>query len=96
MFILSIALLNIALFIIFIILGIFIFDKLYKSDKPIIICIWHGFFIFPMFFLKKHYIQTKIVSSTHADSMILARVLNDYGFNLIKGFSNYVYYKKLF
>ena len=64
-----------------------LFDKLYKSDKPIIICIWHGFFIFPMFFLRKHYIQTKVVSSTHADSMILARVLKDYGFNLIKGSS---------
>ena len=64
-----------------------LFDKLHKSDKPIIICIWHGFFVFPMFFLKKHYIQTKVVSSTHTDSMILARVLNDYGFNLIKGSS---------
>ena len=64
-----------------------LFDKLHKSDKPIIICIWHGFFIFPMFFLKKHYIQTKVVSSTHADSMILARVLIDYGFSLIKGSS---------
>ena len=67
--------------------GVELFEKLHKSDRPIIICIWHGFFIFPMFFLKKYYIQTNVVSSTHVDSMILARVLKGYGFNLIKGSS---------
>ena len=67
--------------------GLDIFKKIHKSDQPILICIWHGFFIFPMNFLKNNYIETKVVSSTHPDSMVLAKVLNDYGFRLIKGSS---------
>ena len=61
--------------------------KLSQSERPILICVWHGFFIFPLNFLKNNYIETKIISSTHPDSMILAKVLNDYGFSLIKGSS---------
>ena len=63
------------------------FKKLSQSERPILICVWHGFFIFPLNFLKNNYIETKIISSTHPDSMILAKVLNDYGFSLIKGSS---------
>ena len=67
--------------------GLEIFKSLCKSDKPVVVCVWHGFFIFPMNFLKNNHIETKVVSSTHPDSMILARVLTDYGFTLIKGSS---------
>ena len=63
------------------------FRRLIGSNQPVLICVWHGFFIFPMNFLKNYYKETKIVSSTHPDSMVLARVLNDYGFSLIKGSS---------
>ena len=64
-----------------------LFKKLCQSDRPIVICVWHGCFIFPMNFLKNHYIETKLVSSTHPDSMVLAKVLKGYGFSLIKGSS---------
>jgi|TARA_B100002052_G_C15748999_1_gene536859 hypothetical protein len=67
--------------------GVERFNKLVDSNRPVLVCVWHGFFIFPMVFLKNYYKQTKIVSSTHPDSMVLAKVLNDYGFNLIKGSS---------
>ncbi len=67
--------------------GVERFNKLVVSNQPVLVCVWHGYFIFPMIFLKKYYKQTKIVSSTHPDSMVLAKVLNDYGFNLIKGSS---------
>ena len=63
------------------------FRRLIGSNQPVLICVWHGFFIFPMNFLKNYYKETKIVSSTHPDSMVLAKVLNDYGFSLIKGSS---------
>ncbi len=59
-----------------------------QSNSPVLICVWHGLFIFPLIYLKKNYIKTKIVSSTHKDSMILARILNHYGFELIKGSSS--------
>ena len=67
--------------------GIDVFNDSCKSNSPVVVCVWHGFFIFPMNFLKNNYIETKIVSSTHPDSMILGRVLTDYGFTLIKGSS---------
>ena len=59
-----------------------------ESNSPILICVWHGLFIFPLIYLKKNYIKTKIVSSTHKDSRALARILKYYGFNLIKGSSS--------
>tara|TARA_Y100000768_G_scaffold386097_1_gene373686 strand:- start:3399 stop:4028 length:630 start_codon:yes stop_codon:yes gene_type:complete len=67
--------------------GVENFRRLIGSNQPVLICVWHGFFIFPMNFLKNYYKETKIVSSTHPDSMVLAKVLNDYGFSLIKGSS---------
>ena len=67
--------------------GVENFKRLIGSNQPVLICVWHGFFIFPMNFLKNYYKETKIVSSTHPDSMVLAKVLNDYGFSLIKGSS---------
>ena len=61
--------------------------KLQKSGSPILICLWHGYFIFPMIYLKKQFSFAKVVSSTHKDSMVLASVLERFGFDLIKGSS---------
>ena len=58
----------------------------YKSDSPVLICLWHGLFIFPLIYLKKYYLNTKIISSTHKDSLVLAKILEYYGFTLIKHF----------
>ncbi len=60
---------------------------LQKSDSPILICLWHGYFIFPMVYLKRQFSFAKVVSSTHKDSMVLASVLERFGFDLIKGSS---------
>ena len=57
------------------------------SNRPTLICMWHGQFIFPMLYLKKNFPNTTVISSTHKDSMILANVLKQYKFNLIKGSS---------
>jgi hypothetical protein len=62
--------------------------KLQESDSPILICLWHGYFIFPMIYLKRHFSFAKVVSSTHKDSMVLAYVLKRFGFDLIKGSSS--------
>ena len=64
------------------------FQKLIDSDFPILVCMWHGNFIFPMIYFKRFFPSVKVVSSTHNDSMILATVLKKYGFNLIKGSSS--------
>ena len=62
--------------------------KIHSSNQPILVCLWHGYFIFPMIFLKRTYSFSKVVSSTHRDSLILAAVLQKFGFSLIKGSSS--------
>ena len=64
------------------------FKILNDSDSPILICLWHGYFIFPMIYLKRYFSFSKVVSSTHKDSMILAKTLQWFGFDLIKGSSS--------
>ena len=63
-------------------------NKLIKSDSPILLCMWHGNFIFPMIYFKRFLPQIQVISSTHNDSNILANVLKKYGFYLIKGSSS--------
>ena len=62
--------------------------KAYASNRPTLICVWHGQFIFPLIYFKKTFTNIKVVSSNHKDSMVLARVLIKYGFSLIKGSSS--------
>ncbi len=62
--------------------------EIHESSRPVLICLWHGYFIFPMIFLKRNYSFSKVVSSTHKDSMVLAAVLQKFGFSLIKGSSS--------
>ena len=62
--------------------------EIHSSNSPILICLWHGYFIFPMIYLKQNYSFSKVVSSTHKDSMVLAAVLQKFGFSLIKGSSS--------
>ena len=66
-----------------------ILKSAYDSNSPVLICVWHGLFVFPLIYLKQNYIETKVISSTHKDSMVLARILKYYGFNLIKGSSSH-------
>ena len=63
------------------------FKECLKSSKPLLVCTWHGSFIFPLFFLKNNHTEASVVSSTHKDSLVLGKVLQYYGFNLIKGSS---------
>ena len=32
--------------------GVERFNKLVVSNQPVLVCVWHGYFIFPMIFLK--------------------------------------------
>ena len=63
-------------------------NKLIESDSPVLVCMWHANFIFPMIYFKRFVPQIQVVSSTHSDSNILANVLKKYGFYLIKGSSS--------
>ncbi|MAV64637.1 MAG: hypothetical protein CMG00_05550 [Candidatus Marinimicrobia bacterium] len=65
-----------------------VFEKAVSSKKPVLVCAWHGYFIFPLMFFKKNFTNINVVSSNHKDSMILGSVLKKYGFLLIKGSSS--------
>ena len=65
-----------------------VLESLRKSKEPVLICIWHGIFIFPFIYLKKMSSNIHVVSSSHRDSQVLARVLKHHGFRLIKGSSS--------
>ena len=59
-----------------------------ESRSPVLICLWHGLCIFPLIYLKQFAKKIKVVSSTHKDSLVLAKILKYYGFSLIKGSSS--------
>ena len=63
------------------------FETSLNSSKALLICTWHGNFIFPMIFLKREHSDTFVISSTHKDSLVLGKILQFYGFRLIKGSS---------
>jgi len=58
-----------------------------KSDRPILMCSWHGRFMFAVHYLRTHNIKVWAISSTHDDSETLAKVLQRWGFGLIRGSS---------
>ena len=65
-----------------------VLEEAKESSSPTLICVWHGFFVFPLMCLKKTADKITVVSSSHNDSMVLAKILKYYGFTLIKGSSS--------
>ena len=61
--------------------------KLIKSGDPVMLCVWHGRLIFPSWYLR-HHTTLYIISSRHPDSQLLAHVLNNWGYGLIRGSTN--------
>ena len=64
------------------------FNKALASGKPIMLCVWHGRFSFPAFWLAKNNIHAYAIASRHGDAAIIARIFKRWGFGLIRGSSN--------
>ena len=58
-----------------------------EKSRPILICCWHSRFVLVSRFFKKIHLPLWAVSSTHADSEILANVLKSWKIKLIRGSS---------
>ena len=59
-----------------------------KSRKaPILICCWHSRFLLVSYYFKKIKLNLWAISSTHRDSQLMAKILTQWGFRLIKGSS---------
>ncbi len=64
------------------------FNKVLASGKPIMLCVWHGRFSFPAFWLAKNHIHAYAIASRHGDAAIIARIFKRWGFGLIRGSSS--------
>ena len=61
--------------------------NLIQSGDPAMLCVWHGRFLFPSWYMRFH-TTLHIISSRHPDSEILAHILRYWGYSLIRGSTN--------
>ena len=61
--------------------------NLIKSGDPVMLCVWHGRLLFPSWYIRQH-TTLHIISSRHADSELLAHILRNWGYTLIRGSTN--------
>jgi len=64
------------------------FNKALASGKPIMLCVWHGRFSFPAFWLAKNHIHAYAIASRHGDAAVIAHIFKRWGFSLIRGSSS--------
>jgi len=58
------------------------------SEKtPIMICSWHGRLSYAAWYLRREKIRTWVIASFHNDGDVMARILERWGFRLIRGSS---------
>ena len=68
--------------------GELFFDIAFKAKKPIMLCVWHGRFLFPAYWLAKNNIHATAIASRHGDAAIIAKIFQRWGFSLIRGSSS--------
>ena len=59
--------------------------SLINSGKPIMVCVWHGRFLFPSWYIRLKTTNLYAIASRHSDAEIMARILNNWGYGLIRG-----------
>jgi len=61
------------------------FLKLLKSNKPIMICVWHGRLLFPSWYIRFKTTNLNAIASRHPDAEIMAQILKKWGYSLLRG-----------
>jgi len=64
------------------------FNALLQTGRPIMLCVWHGRFSFPAYWLAKNHIHAYAIASRHGDAEIISRIFKRWGFSLIRGSSS--------
>ena len=59
--------------------------NLINSGKPIMVCVWHGRMLFPSWYIRLKTTNLHAIASRNADGEIMARILNKWGYGLIRG-----------
>ena len=59
--------------------------NLINSNKPVMVCVWHGRLVFPSWYLRLKTTNLHAIAGRHADAEIMARILQRWGYGLIRG-----------
>ena len=59
-----------------------------KENRPIMLCVWHGRMLYPIFYVIKNKIKAWAIASPHQDGYIMAEILKKWHISIIKGSSN--------
>ena len=59
--------------------------NLINSGRPIMVCVWHGRLVFPSWYLRLKTTNVHAIASRHTDAEIMARILQRWGYGLIRG-----------
>ena len=59
--------------------------SLINSGKPIMVCVWDGRLLFPSWYIRLKTTNLHAIASRHTDAEIMARILNNWGYGLIRG-----------
>ena len=64
------------------------FKNAEENNKPILLCVWHGRMLYPIFYVIKNRIKTWALASPHRDGAMMGNILSKWGVQIIKGSSN--------
>ena len=62
--------------------------KILIDKTPVMICVWHGRFLFSAYWLYNNNIKVNAVVSNNYDGGIISKIFTGWGFGLIKGSTN--------
>jgi len=58
---------------------------LLQANEPIMVCVWHGRFLFPSWYLRLITNNIYAIAGKHSDAEIMAQILQYWGYGLIRG-----------
>ena len=61
------------------------FKNAQDNNKPILLCVWHGRMLYPIFYVIKNKIKTWALASPHRDGAMMGNILSKWGIKIIKG-----------
>ena len=64
------------------------FQKAKNENRPLLLCVWHGRMLFPIFYVIKNKIKAWALASPHQDGAIMGNILSKWGVKIITGSSN--------
>ena len=70
------------------VIGLQHFKDAQKQNRPIMLCVWHGRMLYPIFYVAKNKIKTWAIASPHQDGYIMAQILKKWNVSIIEGSSN--------